>query len=98
MGLLKSSQTADTTIVAVLSIRKYLTGYGTDNTNPLLTVCVLLLEGIAKSALPYNREEYSSFRATISRLSAALEQTQEAEGLMVLVEEACEAMEGYNRG
>ena len=84
--------------MAVLSIRKYLTGYGTESTNPLLTVCTLLLEGIIRSALPYDREEYSEFRATLEGLTSVIEHSQDGDQLVAAGEQVCEALGSYNRG
>ncbi len=84
--------------MAVLSIRKYLNDYGTESTNPLLQVCELLLEGIARSALAYDREEYGEFRATLQRLSSTLETAQESDELLAAGEAVNYALETYNRG
>jgi GGDEF domain-containing protein len=84
--------------VAVLSIRKYLSNYGTESTNPLPRVCTVLLEGIAKSALAYNREEYSDFRATLDKLATTFESSQDTEELISAAEWASDALESYNRG
>jgi GGDEF domain-containing protein len=84
--------------VAVLSIRKYLTKCGTDSTNPLIRVCTLLLQGIARAALAYDREEYREFRATLDKLASTLETTQDPDELVTVAEAANEAMESYNRG
>jgi GGDEF domain-containing protein len=84
--------------VAVLSIRKYLNAYGTDNTNPFLRVCTLLLEGIAKSALAYDREEYAEFRQTLQNLAETLNTTQDPDELLTVSGAACQALECYNRG
>jgi GGDEF domain-containing protein len=84
--------------VAVLSIRKYLNAYGTDNTNPLLRVSTVLLEGIAKSALAYDRQEYAEFRATLQHLAETLTTTQDPDEMMTVAGAACQALESYNRG
>jgi GGDEF domain-containing protein len=84
--------------VALLSIRKYLTDYGTESTNPFLRVSTLLLEGIAKAALAYDREEYAEFSATLHKLAAMLVATQDVGELLTVAESAAEAMESYNRG
>jgi GGDEF domain-containing protein len=96
--LIKSSQNADITVVAVLSIRKYLTDRGTESTNPFLRVCALLLEGIARSALAYDREEYGEFRAMLGKLEATLECTQDPDELLAVAETANATLEDYNRG
>ena len=84
--------------MAVISIRKYLTDYGTDGTNPLLPVCTLLVEGTIKASLAYDRDEYSELSGNLRRLSAALETSGNAGDLLALAESATEAMEKYNRG
>jgi GGDEF domain-containing protein len=83
--------------VAVLSIRKYLTDSGTENTNPLIRVCASLLEGIAKSALAYDREEYGEFRDTLETLESTLESTRNPHELLEIAEAASTALEEYNR-
>jgi GGDEF domain-containing protein len=83
--------------VAVLSIRKYLNEYRTESTNPLIPVCALLLEGISKHALAFDREEYREFRATLHKLALALKTTQSPDELLALAEAGCEAMASYNR-
>jgi GGDEF domain-containing protein len=84
--------------VAVLSIRKYLTEYRTDNTNPLLVVCRLLIQGIIESALPYDREEYREFRTTLESLASVLGTARDGGQLLAAAEAVCEALENYNRG
>lgn len=96
IALLRSSQSADITGVAVLSIRRYLNEYCTDSTNPLLPVCTLLLEGIARHAVAFDREEYGEFRATLRKLAAALGASQDPAGLLAIAEAGCEAMADYN--
>jgi GGDEF domain-containing protein len=83
--------------VAVLSIRKYLSEYCTESTNPLLRVCTLLLEGIARHALAFDREEYREFREALQRMASALETTQSPDDLRAIAEAGCEAMANYNR-
>ena len=71
--------------------------YGTDSTNPLLKVCTLLLEGIARHALAFDREEYREFHATLTNLSSSLLAAQSAEDLLAVAEGASDAMAQYNR-
>jgi GGDEF domain-containing protein len=98
IALLKYSQSADSIVVAVLSIRKYLTDYGTDSTNPHLQVCRMLLEGMARSALPWDREEYADFRVACERLSSQIASSQDPQELLAAADEASDALEHYNRG
>ncbi len=58
---------------------------------------MLLLEGIARHALAFDREEYREFHATLGKLAAALKSTQDPAGLVALAEAACEALANYNR-
>lgn len=85
--------------VAVLSIRKYLTDPGTGSTGPdnHLEVCLLLLDGIARHALPFDREEYTRFCARVRGYSEALEKAREAAPMLEIAEEAVAAMKDYNR-
>jgi GGDEF domain-containing protein len=83
--------------VAVLSIRRYLNEYSTESTNPLLPVCTLLLEGIARHALAFDREEYQEFRTALQKLASALETTKNGDELLAIAEAGCEAMARYNR-
>jgi hypothetical protein len=57
-----------------------------------------LIEGIARSALAYDREEYSEFRATLQTLPSQLETTKEPAEMLSVGEAANEALESYNRG
>jgi GGDEF domain-containing protein len=84
--------------VAVLSIRKYLTDYSTDSTNPYLQVCRMLMEGMARSALPWDREEYADFRKACERLATQITTTEDPDELLAAADEATLAMEQYNRG
>ena len=83
--------------MAVLSIRRYLDEYGTESPNPLLRVCTLLLEGIAKHALAFDREVYEEFRAALQKLASDLGSSQDPAELPAMAEAACEAMASYNR-
>jgi GGDEF domain-containing protein len=83
--------------VAVLSIRRYLNEYGTESTNPLLRVCTLLLEGIAKHALAFDREEYQEFRASLQQLGSALQTTLVKDESEAIAQAVCEALGDYNR-
>jgi GGDEF domain-containing protein len=83
--------------VAVLSIRRYLNEYGTESTNPFLRVCTLLLEGIARHALAFDREEYAEFRTSLEKLGSSLETTRDKDALQAIAEAICQAMAHYNR-
>lgn len=83
--------------MAVLSIRRYLNEYGTESTNPLLRVCTLLLEGIAKHALAFDREEYRVFCANLRKLSSDLKTQKDPAELIATAVAGCEAMANYNR-
>lgn len=84
--------------MAVISIRKYLNDNGTDSTNPLLRVCAVLLEGMIRAALAYDRDEYSEFSANLRTLAIKLETSKDARELLGVAESATEALEKYNRG
>ena len=71
---------------------------GTDSTNPLVQVCILLVEGMARSALPFDRDEYAEFRGTLQDLSSSLMTTSDPETLLGVAEAATDALERYNRG
>jgi len=86
--------------VAVLSIRKYLDLYGTTSTNEtnvLLHVCTQLLEGIARHAVAFDREEYGQFSATLHKLASTLPAVADADQLLAVADVANETMESYNR-
>ena len=57
----------------------------------------MLLEGIARHALAFDREEYGEFRATLQKLGSALKTTQDPDELLVVAENVCDAMAHYNR-
>jgi GGDEF domain-containing protein len=84
--------------VTVLSIRKYLTDCGTESTNPYLQVCTMLLKGIARTALAWDRVEYAEFCATLEGLASTLETSQEADELLAVASGVKDALENYNRG
>jgi diguanylate cyclase (GGDEF)-like protein len=58
----------------------------------------VLLEGIAKSALAYDREEYREFRETLENLAITLTTTHEPAELLTIAGAVCQALESYNRG
>jgi diguanylate cyclase (GGDEF)-like protein len=93
-------QTVDKLGVALLSIRKYLTGCGTGSTGPdsHLQVCLLLLDGISRYAFAYDREEYTRFRERIKGYSEALEMAKQAAPMWGIVGETVSAMKDYTRG
>jgi len=59
---------------------------------------MLLLEGVSKSALAYDREEYSEFCATLGKLAAMLVTIRDPGSALAVAEAANEAIEDYNRG
>ena len=59
---------------------------------------MLLVEGIAKSALAYDREEYSQFRSSLKELAETLERSQDADELVAVAESVSEVLQSYNRG
>jgi GGDEF domain-containing protein len=58
----------------------------------------MLLEGMVRSALPWDREEYTEFRGALQKLASTLKTTQNPDELLAVADEATEAMESYNRG
>ena len=58
----------------------------------------MLLEGIAKSALAYDREVYGEFRETLQRHATTLVATEDAEQQLAVAGAATQALESYNRG
>jgi GGDEF domain-containing protein len=59
---------------------------------------MLLLEGVSKSALAYDRGEYSEFCATLGKLAATLATSRDPSGVLAVAEAANDAIEDYNRG
>jgi diguanylate cyclase (GGDEF)-like protein len=85
--------------VALLSIRKYLAGCGTESTSAEshLQVCLLLLDGISRYAFAYDREEYTQFRERINGYSEALEEAKQAAPMLGIAGETIAAMKDYSR-
>ncbi len=83
--------------MSVLSIRRYLNDYGNDSTPPLLKVCTLLLEGIARHALAFNREEYQELSSNLQNLSTVLKTQKEPAEMIATADAACEFLADYNR-
>ena len=85
--------------VALLSIRKYLAGYGTGSTgaDSHLQVCLLLLDGISRYAFAYDREEYTRFRERIQGYSEALQKAKQAMPMLDIAGETIAAMKDYSR-
>ena len=96
--LYKSSQSADIRNVAVLSIQRYLDDCSTENTNPLLGACGVLLDGIARSALAYDRAEYATFRATLRQIHADLKNRDDPAEFTAAAARITKALDDYNRG
>lgn len=96
-ALIKSSQNTDIPFVAVLSIRRYLNQSCTDSTNPLVRVCTVLLEGIGRHAIAYDRHEHRELRASLAKLTEMLQSAEGADPLLEIAEAACELLAHYNR-
>jgi GGDEF domain-containing protein len=58
----------------------------------------MLLEGIARTALAYDREEYGQFRGTLQKLAETLEISDDAGELVGVADAVSQALETYNRG